>query len=91
MGIQRKNEMPNMFYLNMTAAGSLFQTQVVLGRNNWSVSYWGQMSLLANYKETEFGCRKSVFPRIILFFGYRRKLGVTSLSFSSAGFNSPHK
>lgn len=75
MGIQRKNEMPNMFYLNMTAAGSLFRTQVVLGRNNWSVSYWGQMSLLPNYKETEFGCRKSVFPRITFVPWVPKKIG----------------
>ena len=75
MEIQRKNETPNMFYLNMIAAGSLFLSQVVLGRNNWSVSYWGQMSLLPNYKETEFGCRKSVFPHITFVLWVLKKMG----------------
>lgn len=85
MKIQRKNEMPNTFYWNMTATGCLFLIQVVLGRNNWLLLTGNKRVLYLIIRRLNLDVVNQFSHASPVFFGYRRKWGVTSLSFSQQG------
>lgn len=53
----------------------VFLVQVAFGRSTWSPAYWEQTSPLSDYKETGFGCCKSVFPGTICVPWVLKKMG----------------